>query len=79
MPNQPGFRIKNIHAYTAIGDDNEEGIIGEQIDGTFMPFICADEARAKSLRPRAESIGKATGKKVKFVRFSIREDLEDIA
>ena len=79
MASKPGFRIKTIHAYTAIGDDNEEGIIGELIDGTFMPFVCADEDRLRSLRQNAVDIGKMTGKKIKLVRFSVREDIEDVA
>ena len=78
MTNNSGFRIKTLHAYTAIGDDNEEGIIGGVINGMLTPFIGADEVRIKELRQAAIETGKATGKKVKLVCFSVREDIEDL-
>ena len=72
------FKIKNIHAFVAVGDDGDEGVIGEMINGVMTPFVCADEARVESLREKAFEIGKHTGKKVKLVRFSTREDVEEI-
>lgn len=59
-------------------DENGEGVIGGQINGMFMPFVCADKARVDSLREYAKQIGKVGGKKIKLIRFSLREDIEDI-
>lgn len=72
------FRIKTIHAFISIDQDDEEGVIGQLMpDGTWMPLICADEERLLSIRPMAEKIAQ-TGIKVKLVRFTQREDVEEI-
>lgn len=75
---KPGFKITTIHAFVATEDDGTDGIIGEYMGGGWMPFVCADEARVDSLRPIAQQIVKQLKKPVKLVRFSVREDLEDI-
>lgn len=72
------FRITEIHAFLAVGDDDEEGIIGAHTAMGWVPFVAADKTRLNILRPHAENIAKDTGKKVKLVRFSVREDLEEI-
>lgn len=73
------FRITTIHAFTAIGEDGDEGIPAILLDGTWMPMVCADQARLESMRPHAEAVAKSTGKAVKLVRFSVRSDIETIA
>lgn len=74
-----GFKIKTISAYVSTDKDGTEGVIGSMApDGQWLPFVCADEDRANSLKPLAKEIAKASGKKVKLVRFSQREDLEEI-
>lgn len=76
---KPGFKIKEIHAFIATEDDGTEGIIGQLApDGVFMPFVCADAERVKSLRPFAIQIARTSNKPLKLVRFSMREDLEVI-
>jgi len=40
--------------------------------------FAADMARVESLRHHAVFIARATGKKIKLVRFTDREDLEEI-
>lgn len=72
-------KIKEILAY--ISEDkgpNDEGIISTPTPMGWMPLVCADDARAKSYEPLAREIAKQTGKKVKLVRFSTREDLLDL-
>jgi hypothetical protein len=77
-PSYDGFRIGAIHAYVSVGEDDQEGIIGENIGGSWLPFIAADEHRLIQLRPIAERIAKASGRPVRLVRFSVREDIEVI-
>lgn len=71
-------KIDEIYAY--ICDDKgpgDEGIIGMMNGNTFMPLVGADVARSKSIRKAAEDIARATGKKVKLVKFSTRTVLEE--
>lgn len=62
-------------------DETGEGIIGQTIEmmgsPVFMPFVCADQARVKSLKPLAKKIANETGKKIKLIRLSVREDIEE--
>jgi hypothetical protein len=72
----PRVRIGAIHAFVAIGSDDEEGIVGGMgRDGTWMPFIAADETRLRNLTPQAEVVAAATGKTIRLVRFSERVDI----
>lgn len=72
------FKITTLSAFIATGDDGDEGIIGQKIGDTFYPFVMADEDRIKQLRPMAEKIAQVSKKAVKFVRFSVREDIETL-
>lgn len=73
------FRIEAIHAYIAVDEDDEEGVIGQLMgNGTWMPFIAADLHRLIDLRPMAEAIALETGRQVRLVKFTTREDLEVI-
>jgi hypothetical protein len=79
-PGAPGFRITEIHAFIAVDPrDDSEGVIGHMNPktGVIEAMIGADKARIESLRPIAEHVAHATGKPVKLVRFSQREDKEE--
>jgi len=69
-------------AFLAVDESQGEGVIGEclPINGepVFMPFVCSDKVRVDQLKPRAKAIAKETGKKVRLVKFSLREELEVI-
>jgi hypothetical protein len=71
-----GFQITSIQAFIAVGDDGDEGIIGEMTGMGWMPFIAADMVRLEELKPRAIAIGRMTNKVVKLARFMVREDVE---
>lgn len=74
-----GFKITIIHAFIAEEIDGIEGIIGQLLPGgIMMPFVGADEDRIKSLYPLAQKIATSTNKKIKLVKFSMREDIEII-
>ena len=72
-----GFVIQDIYAYLCIHDDGDEGIVGVQLaDGAWLPLIAADLERLSILADYAEGVSRRTGKQIKLVRFTVREDLE---
>lgn len=74
---QPGFQIKEVHIFAAMGDDGEEGVIGMcGPSGIFMPMVCADATRVAEMRPHAIAIGKQTKRTVYLIRLSGRELVE---
>lgn len=75
----PGFRITVIHAITAIGEDDEEGIpaITTPLMGT-MPLLAANEERLELITMAAQQIADMTGQNFKITRFSVREDIGEI-
>ncbi len=75
-----GFKIKTIHAFITEDQYGTEGVIGMKspIDGSWIPFVGADEAMIKSLRPIAEKVALKNNKEIKLVKFSVREDIEII-
>jgi hypothetical protein len=58
---QPGFRITEITAFTTIGDDDEEGILGVPMGDTMMPLIAADITRLTQLRDIAAAYRQTFG------------------
>jgi hypothetical protein len=73
-------RIDQLYAFVS-SDEKGEGIVGQTVqlmgETVFMPFVCADEKRMESLKPLAKKIAKESGKKIKLIRLSIREEIEE--
>lgn len=59
-------------------DENDEGIIGFRFGDQWMPLVGADKARIQSLKAQALAVATSTGKPVKLIHFSVREELEII-
>lgn len=79
MAAEDGFRIKDVWAFVAVGEDGDEGIMAmRQRDGSWMPMIAADEERIRLLRPIAEAQAEVTGTQVRLVRFHQRSEVETI-
>jgi len=77
-PQENTFKIKEIWAFLSV-DNGGEGIIGALNDkGYFVPFVAADKQRLLTLMPEAQKIAKNINKKVKLVKFTTREDIEEI-
>lgn len=72
------LRIETCFAFVVIDDDGTEGVIGANMDDTWVPLMGADEERVDSLRPLAQLISTAVGKEVTLLRFGGREELEVI-
>lgn len=71
------LNIENVWLFIS-SDETGEGIIGMTMGNTFMPLIAADAARLESLRPHARGIAQHTGKTVKLIKFTTREEIETI-
>lgn len=73
-------RIDQLWAFVSVDpNDSTEGVCAfRQPDGTMLPLVAADEARLVLLRPIAQNIARLSGMKLKLIRLTTREDLEDI-
>ena len=73
-----GLVIKEMFAFVAV-DNGDEGVCGASLPGIgFTALVGADMARIDSLRPIARDIAMATGREIKLVKFSVREELGTI-
>lgn len=70
------FRITTIHAFTCVGEDDEEGVIAFHTPMGWMPMVAADLTRLDQLRPMAKKIAEEKGKVVVLKRFSQIEVIE---
>ncbi len=69
-------KITEIYAFVAEDSGpNDEGITAMPVGHFWMPMVGADMARVNWLRPVAAKIARRTGKPVKILRFSHREEL----
>lgn len=75
---KPGFRITEVWAFTTIGDNNEEGIIGMSTPIGWMPFVAADRARLDMIKPDAQRIATLMKREVMLSKFHLRQDVETI-
>jgi len=73
-------KINIIYAFISIDEGPEdEGIIGAKFGDAWMPLVGADMKRVDSLRPLAKEIARVTGKRIVLAKFTVREDVENIA
>jgi len=69
-------RIEEMYAFVAEDSGPEdEGLVGMNTGAGWMPLVGADMARVESLKPIARGIAAATGKKIKIIHFTQREEL----
>jgi hypothetical protein len=73
-------KITEVYVFASV-DEGGEGIVGHTayIGGreVFMPFVCADKARLESIKPMAKQIARDHNKKIKLIRLSVREEIEE--
>lgn len=72
-----GFRMTEMFAFTVIAEDME-GIPATMGPEGWMPLVGADAERIESFRPIAQMMANETGKSVKLVKFTHRQDVEEI-
>lgn len=73
-------KIESIWAYVSVdADDGNEGVCAVTFgNGITIPLIAADPARLDSIRPLAMDLAAKTGMKIRLVRFTSREEIEEI-
>ena len=72
---------KITEMYAFIAEDkgpDDEGVVGLSVGNWLLPLVGADMARVNSLKPYALDIAQKTGKKIKLVHFTHRQELEEI-
>jgi hypothetical protein len=69
-------RIEQVWAF--VSDDAEgEGVVAAMTKGgAWLPLVGADMERVEALRPIAQMIASDSGKPIRVLRFSVREELE---
>ena len=55
-PAYDGFRIQEMWAFTAIGPDDQEGVMAMLMDGQPIPMIASDRRRFDSLRAMIDDL-----------------------
>ena len=78
MSGYRGFRITEVVAIVAIGDDDEEGIPAWIGPMGPMPLIAADAKRLDQIKMMAQAISDQTGQNFEIVKFSVREKIGEI-
>ena len=73
-------KITEIYVFVSV-DEGGEGIVGmtKNINGkdTFMPFVCSDKATMESIKPVAKKLAEENNIKIKLIRLSVREEIEE--
>ena len=74
------FRIQYITAFTAVGEDDEEGVTAfwSPLGNTWMPMVAADMKRNSDLRPMADQM-RAAGTDITERRFVPIELADELA
>jgi hypothetical protein len=72
-------RIDEMYAFVA-EDEDSEGITAfvHPHSGMAFPLVAADKERVDSLREIAQNIASMSGKPVKLIKWSVREELETL-
>ena len=73
-----GQKIAALYAWVAEEPDGGEGVLSMQLGGVQMPLVGADRERIESLRHYAEQIRALTSYPIRLVRYTHREDLEEL-
>lgn len=69
------FKIETVTAFVSIDKNGEESVMAVYNNCQWMPLICADEERIKSMAPIAENLKKMSGKDYRIIQFSFRRDI----
>lgn len=70
-------KINEMYAFVSVDpEDDTEGIIAMKTAGGYwLPLVGADMNRVDSLRAKALELGDLSGREVKLLKFSAREEL----
>jgi hypothetical protein len=76
FPPNKQLRIDEVYLFVSV-DEGGEGVCAAPLfgDGSVVPLIAADKTRVESLLPVARKIAKASGKKVRLIKFTSRTEM----
>jgi hypothetical protein len=71
--------IDEVYLFVSSDEDGEGVCAGPLLGpGSMVPLIAADKARLDSLIPVARQLAKASGTKIKLVKFTTRTEVMEI-
>lgn len=74
-----GFVMKEIYVFIFKHDDGDESVPAFLHAGhTWHPLVAADPARLESYREVAKKLARESGKEIRLVKFTAREEIEVI-
>jgi hypothetical protein len=71
-------RIDAMFAFVAEDADGEGFCAFRDSDGSSFPLVGADVARLDEMRRVAQAIADGSGRPIRLLRFSVREEVEAI-
>jgi hypothetical protein len=72
-------RIESVWAFVSVDpEDDNEGICSMMWGGSLLPMIASDKTRVEQLKPIARDLKHYTGMRIKLVKFTVREEIEEI-
>ena len=69
--------IDEVYVFISKDEKGNEGVIGQKIGDSWMPFVAADKARLDALILMARELAKHTNKKIKLIKLTKREDIKE--
>jgi hypothetical protein len=70
--------ITELFAYVMIDDAGNEGICATTVGTTSMPLVFGYQRIAEKAMPFAEELTRKTGKTIRLVKFTTRQELRVI-
>lgn len=78
-PGNTLLRIDAIWAFVSVDDNGNEGLCGTTLPGLGVtPLIAADSVRLAALIPMAQRVATMSGKRVRLIKLSTREEVRVI-
>ena len=79
-PDNNTQRLNQLWLVTYINETGEEVVAQAKLaNGSYAPFIAADQARLESMMPAARGLAKANNIKMRLIKLTNRIDIENIA
>ncbi len=73
-------KIAELYVFVACNEDGE-GIVAHSMDigngQMLMPLVCTQKGLVELLKPKAIAIGKETKRKIKLLKFTTKEVIEE--
>lgn len=71
-------KIEEVWMFVSVDEGGEGVCSAELIPGVLVPLLGADKARVDDLIPVARMMANRGGKKIKLIKFSVREEIMEI-